>query len=322
MRGLRLLLYIGLVAASPARALTLTNCGQQWLFDKVPQRTLVYTHSALENLLALGAGPAIMAVVGYRPDQDTAPSPWTSAARLTARYDPAPWSGEALLAARPDFIYSASYYWFNSPETPDRRRLARWGIATWLAASDCQGQQSQSARPLTYDDIFSEFRHVAAIYHASPRAEQVITGLEKQLTASRRAAQHLPALRMMWWYSGLNIPYVAGGYGAPALLTRTVGSSNIFAAIRERWPAVSWEVIAARQPDVLVLGDLRRGAPGDSAADKIAFLERNPLTAGMQAVRQRRYIILPGYDMDPSVRTVLALGRLITQLDTLHTEDN
>lgn len=308
-------------AASPARSLVLTNCGQQWHFDRVPERTIVYSHSTLENLLALGLGSSIISVVGYSKEQDIAPSPWTAAAKLKARFDSAPWSGEALLAAQPDFIYSGSFYWFNSPETPNRHRLAGWGIATWLSESVCHGLQSGLQTPLTFAGIFAEVRNIARIYGVQPRAENLIQQLQRQVDAERQKARQLPAQRILWWYSGIGTPYVAGSHGAPALLTDAIGSRNVFADSPELWPAMSWEVIAERDPDLLIIGDLRRAQPGDSAQEKIAFLENNPLTAGMKAVREKRYIILPGYDMDPSVRSILALKRLVSQMRSLTEED-
>ncbi|AFJ46829.1 periplasmic binding protein [Shimwellia blattae DSM 4481 = NBRC 105725] len=323
MRGYLLTLFLCLVlpVTAGSQPLTLTNCDRPWHFTRPPVKVLVYTPPALENLLALDLGASVIAVVGDLPGRDTAPSPWQRAGQLPARYDAAPWSAEAILATRPDFIYSASYYWFNSPETPDRARLARWGIATWLSENACQGQQRKRQHPLHWEDLFDELRNIAAIYHVTPRAERLIRTLENKLAALRQSARCLPARRLMWWYSGLSVPYVAGNTGAPALLTRTVGSTNIFADEPRLWPEVSWEVVAARDPDVLILGDLRRGTPGDSAADKIAYLEHNPITATMRAVRQRRYIILPGYDLDPSARSLYALERLITQLHTLTTEN-
>ena len=305
-----------LAAAGPVRALTLDNCGGRWRFEHPPQRALVYTHQALENLLALGVGASIIGVVGYSPREDSAPSPWTTAAALRVRDDRAPWSGEALLGARPDFIYSGSFYWFNSPEAPDRRRLARWGIASWLSDSACYGQRQRLSRPLSFDDIFAEVASLARIYQRPSGA--LIARLRKQVDAQRQKARGLPTLRLVWWYSGLAQPYVAGGVGAPQLLTGAAGSKNVFADIPELWPAVPWEVIAARDPDALVIGDLRRGGPGDSAADKIAFLESNPFTAQMRAVRLKRYLILPGYDMDPSARSVLALERLVAGIHLLN----
>ena len=305
-----------LAAAGPARAMTLDNCGGRWRFDHPPQRALVYTHHALENLLALGVGASIIGVVGYSPGEDTAPSPWTAAAELRVRYDRAPWSGEALLAARPDFIYSGSFYWLNGPEAPDRRRLMRWGIASWLSPGACSGLRQRLSRPLSFEDIFAEVASLARIYHRP--SGTLIARLRKKVAEQRRKARGLRPQRLVWWYSGLAQPYVAGGVGAPQLLTGEAGSENAFADIPEQWPAVPWEVIAARDPDALVIGDLRRGGPGDSAREKIAFLESNPFTAQMRAVRLKRYLILPGYDMDPSARSALALERLVAGIYLLN----
>lgn len=211
--------------------------------------------------------------------------------------------GQLLLAAQPG--------------NADRARLAEWGIGTYLSPGACSGQQSAIAAALTFEDIFTELRELARIFNVSRAGEAPIARLRGQLQAFEAQRAPLPHLRLLWWYAGTQTPYVAGCCGAPGLLSRSVGSENLFGDRPELWPTVSWEVIAARDPDAIVLGDLPRGGFGDSAADKIAFLEHHPLTATLRAVRQRRYVILPGYDMDPSARTVAALGRLIRGLEAL-----
>lgn len=296
--------------ASFAHPVTLQNCGKSWTFKHVPQRAIVYMPGAMENMLALDLGDSIISVAGYEADNDVAPSPWFKP--LNARFDRAPWSGEALLGARPDFIYSGSYYWFNSPETASRERMAEWGIGTWLTDEMCNGQQTGLASRVTFERIYNELRNIARIYGVEPRAQALIETLKQQVAADSRVT--LPRRTLMWWYSGTATPYVSGGRGAPELLTQTIGSVNIFASSAELWPAMSWEVVAERDPDYLILGDLRRGGEGDSAQSKIHFLETNPLTAGMKAVKAKHYIILPGYDMDASARSVLGLHRLVTQL--------
>jgi iron complex transport system substrate-binding protein len=206
----------------------------------------------------------------------------------------APPAAEPLLLLNPDLVYSASYYWFNSPETPSRDRLTEWGIATYLSPDVCSGQQSTVSRSASFEGIFAELREIARIFHVTGVAERLIKKQQSQLRELERQAASLPQQRLLWWYAGTQTPYVAGCCGAPALLT--------------------WETIAARDPDVIVLGDLPRGGLGDSAKDKIHFLEHHPLTSTLRAVRQKRYVILSGYDLDPSVRTLAALQRLIQGL--------
>ncbi len=312
-----LLCALGLGGGVPwhAEAVGLQNCGVTRDYPQPPQRVLVYANPALENLLALGLAGRAIGVVGYDRARD--PAPTAPADALRAPASPAPPTAEALLLMRPDFVYSASYYWLHSPETPDRARLEEWGIGTYLSPGACSGQQSAIAAALTFEDIFSELRELARIFNVSRGGEAPIARLRGQLQAFEAQRAPLPHLRLLWWYAGTQTPYVAGCCGAPGLLSRSIGSENLFGDRPELWPTVSWEVIAARDPDAIVLGDLPRGGFGDSAADKIAFLEHHPLTATLRAVRQRRYVILPGYDMDPSARTVAALGRLIRGLAAL-----
>ena len=110
---------------------------------------------------------------------------------------------------------------------------------------------------------------------------------------------------MAFWFADTKSPYVAGGLGSANLLATTVGATNVFSDTVEDWPAVGWETLVDRDPDVLVLGDLARNRfPGDLLADKIAFLESDPVTSMMAAVRGNRYIALHGAEMNPSIRSV------------------
>lgn len=315
---IRLLCALGVVISTlvQAKPVTLSNCGQQYRYPAVPERVLVYANPALENMLALGLVARVVGIIGYDYAQDTVPSSasagWDKVlSKLSATAPPA---AEPLLLLNPDFIYSASYYWLNSPETPNRERLTEWGIATYLSPNVCGGQQSTVNSVASFDGIFAELRDIARIFNVSRHAETLIQHQQAQLRDFRLQAASLPHQRLLWWYAGTQTPYVAGCCGAPSLLTQQVGSENLFADLPALWPTVSWETIAARDPDVIVLGDLPRGGLGDSAKDKIHFLEHHPLTATLRAVRQKHYVILPGYDLDPSVRTVPALHRLIMGL--------
>ena len=63
--------------------------------------------------------------------------------------------------------------------------------------------------------------------------------------------------------------------------------------------------MAERDPDVIVVGDLTRKSQTDETADaKIAYLESNPVTREMTAVREARFIAITGAEMNPSLRTV------------------
>lgn len=117
-------------------------------------------------------------------------------------------------------------------------------------------------------------------------------------------------------YAGL--PYVAGHGGMPSAMSELVGVRNAFDDVDEDWPEVSWVEIARRDPDVIVVGDLsERGAPGDSAAEKLDMLRKEPTMSQLTAVKENRVIQVPGIEMDPSVRTVNTLGLFVEGLRKL-----
>lgn len=117
-------------------------------------------------------------------------------------------------------------------------------------------------------------------------------------------------MTLAWWYAATKTPYFAGCCGAPGIMTDAVGAKNAFDDNKQYWPEIGWESVLDRDPTVLVLADLDRGGDGDSAADKIAFLESDPVASKLTAVKNKRYIILEGTTMDPSIRNVGGIEQL------------
>jgi iron complex transport system substrate-binding protein len=114
-----------------------------------------------------------------------------------------------------------------------------------------------------------------------------------------------------FWFADTKTPYMAGGLSAAGLLAKTVDLDNVFSSSPEDWPATTWEAVADRDPHVLVLGDLQRDRfPGDRLDDKISFLESDPLTQTIDAVRNKRYIVLHGAELNPSIRFVDGLEKI------------
>lgn len=114
----------------------------------------------------------------------------------------------------------------------------------------------------------------------------------------------------MWYYSGTRTPAIAGSTGLPATITELLGVRNAFADVARQWTEGSWEEIASRDPDVIVLADLTRGGDGDSAEAKKRFLREDPVASKLTAVKNDRFIVVPGSSVDPSVRSVTAVEQV------------
>lgn len=282
---------------------TVQNCGRDVVIDAPPQRAVSLNQGSTEILLSLGLA-----------DRMVGTATWTDPVRENLAQDNAgvpqlavnkP-SLETVLDAEPDFV-SASFAGTLGPGgVADRDQFESLGVPSYLAPSDCVGKVSVNAdgartEPFTMAAIYAEIRDLARIFDVTERGEELIAGLERRIQDSRLDAD----ADLAYWFSDIRAPYFGGCCGSPGVITDTVGARNIFVDTTEEWPQVSWEVIADRDPDVLVLADLsRRTIDGDALAAKIAFLESNPVTSRLTAVQQKHYIVVNGADLNPSIRTV------------------
>ncbi|TQF74348.1 ABC transporter substrate-binding protein [Rhodococcus spelaei] len=297
-----------------AYPLTLDNCGETVTFGAAPRRAVSLYQSSTEILLSLGLADRMVGtstwfdpVLGHLVESDaTVPRLADNDASL-----------ETVLGVEPDLVTSASAHTFTPAVVADRDRFAQLGVPTYQSPSVCvdatvAGEDVTRDRPLTVDTLYREIRELAAIFDVQERGSALVDTLRARMNAATAAAG-VGAERptVAFWFSGIDTPYMAGCCSAPGLLAAEVGAVNVFADARDDWPEVNWEILADRDPDVLVLGDLsRKRVDGDSLDTKIAFLESNPVTKELSAVRERRYVVLTGSELDPGIRAVDAVEKL------------
>ncbi|MEV4423168.1 ABC transporter substrate-binding protein [Patulibacter sp. NPDC049589] len=193
------------------------------------------------------------------------------------------------------------------------------GTATWtdrirpnLAPSHGENRDDESGdgprtKPLRLSTIQTEVRQLAQIFDVRAKGEALAADLQRRLEQVRadNAARDPKEISIASWFANTESPYVAGCCGSSGIISRAAGVRNVFADTQDEFPQVSWETMLDRDPTVLVLGDLqRKSQTGDKLADKIRFLETDPVTKRLTAVRKKRYVILNGADMNPSIRTV------------------
>ncbi|WBP95533.1 ABC transporter substrate-binding protein [Mycolicibacterium neoaurum] len=281
----------------------LKNCGIDVEMAAAPARAISVNQPATELMLTLGLADRMVGTASWN---EPVPAHLAEAnakvPELSADFP----SLETVLDTEPDFVYATFAYTFSDQGIASRERFAELGIPTYLSASECSGQQAEQHRALTFEDIYAEIGDIARIFGVEENAARLVTSL-KDRVRSATAGLNTSDTSLMYWYSATRAPYIAGCCGAPGLITQAVGARNAFADSRQLWPETSWEAILDRDPDVLVLADLTRGDDGDTAAAKIEFLENDPLARKLTAVREQRYVVVPGTALDPSLRNVDAV---------------
>ena len=292
---------------------SVVNCGRTVALDRPVGRVVSVNQPATELLLTLGLRDRIVgAGLG---DTNVLPGLKKDLKGLNLFSEEFP-SFESVLATEPDLVYATFDFTFTDEGIADRKKFAELGIDVYQSPSECTGQDAEQTKRLSLDDLYAEIGDVATLFGVKQRGDALVSDLKKRAAT---AADGLDAkgVTMAWWYSSTKTPYFAGCCGAPGIMTRAVGTTNVFDDLDQLWPEVSWESVVDRDPDVLVLADLTRGSEGDTAAAKIAFLESNPATKELSAVKNKRYIILPGTTMDPSIRNVDGIEKVADGLRQL-----
>ncbi|MCZ2827304.1 ABC transporter substrate-binding protein [Modestobacter sp. VKM Ac-2986] len=301
--------------------LVLDNCGQQVTVEAPPQRVVSLDQGATEILLSLDLGDRVVGTASWT--DPVLPELADANASVPRLADNAP-SYEVVLGADPDFVTASFGRHYLTGGVAERARFAETGIDSYLSPTDCEDGRSINGggtrtRPLTVDALYQEIRELAAVFDVPARGEALVTRLQERAAAATARIEQSD-VTMAFWFADTKSPYVAGGFASADLLASTVGATNVFGDLAEDWPAVGWETVVERDPQVLVLGDLLRDRfPGDRLADKESFLAADPLTSTMPAVQEERYIALHGAEMNPSIRFVDGLEKIADGLARLGT---
>lgn len=290
---------------SPAAA-SIPNCDTTVTVDAPVERAIAVNQPAAELLLSLGLEDRLAGLAFV--DDPVLPELAQQASQVFRFDDEFP-SFEAVLDRDPDLVYATFDYSFSTEGIAERQRFADLGVATYQSPSECTGQDAMQDGELTLDDLYAEIADVSTLFGVRDRGESLVADLRARADAA--AGDIDPSeVTLAWWYAGTKTPYIAGCCGAPGIMTREVGAQNAFADNRQLWPEIGWESILDRDPTVLVLADLGRGGDGDSAEAKIRFLESDPVASRLTAVRNKRYIVISGTTMDPSIRNVAGIEEL------------
>ncbi|MFI1847982.1 MULTISPECIES: ABC transporter substrate-binding protein [Streptomyces] len=295
---------------------TLTNCGHTAHIAGPPRRAVSLNQGSSEILLSLGLA-----------DRMAGTATWTDPvlkglrkanATVDRLADNAP-SFEKVLDQEPDFVSASFESTLGKGGVATRQQFEDLGVPTYVSPADCAKDNTgdgdgSRATPLTMESIYREIRDLATVFGVEKRGERLIGVLKARV---RAATEDIDAsgTTMLFWFANSDAPYLAGCCGAPGIITRALGAENVFDDRHDEWPQINWEAIADRDPDVLVIGDLsREQESAETAAKKIEFLESNPVTRTMDAVRHKRYVLLSGQAMNPSIRTVEGIEKTAAAL--------
>ncbi|MFE3517958.1 ABC transporter substrate-binding protein [Streptomyces sp. NPDC059166] len=307
-------------ARTPSAAgfpVTLENCGRTVTVDQPPRRAVSLDQGSTEILLSLGLADRIAGTATWTDPVMKGLEKDEAAVDRIAENRP---SYERVLDEEPDFVTASFESTLGKGGVASRAQFDELGVPSYLSPADCSGKDNSGGgdgartEPLTMDAVYGEVRDLAAVFGVPERGEKLVADLRARI-AKATAGIKASDTTLLYWFANAEAPYMAGCCGAPGVITGELGARNVLHDTHEEWPQVSWETVADRNPDVLVIGDLtRRSQTAESAAKKIEFLENDPVTRTMDAVRHKRYVLLSGQAMNPTIRTVEGVERVAAGL--------
>ncbi|CAB3678034.1 Vitamin B12-binding protein [Paraburkholderia rhynchosiae] len=295
-------------AASYAQAghypVTVRSCNRDVTFARAPARAVSNDSNLTEMMLALGLRTRMAGftgIGGWKTDDPSLRVRLAGIPELARRYP----SIETLVGAGADFYLAGWNYGMRvgGPVTPEA--LARFGIASYELTESCAHVMPMPAASL--DDVFRDLRNLGAIFNVDARAAGVIGAMQARIAAVSRALGPNPVRPRVFVYdSGEDKPFTAGALAMPTALIDAAGGRNVMDDVQQSWTQVSWESVVARNPQAIVIVDY--GAV--TATQKIRFLTGNPVLAKVDAVRARRFIVVPYDAATPGVRNAGAVETL------------
>lgn len=288
-----------------AHPVTVASCGEPVVFGEPPRRAVFHDHNLVGMAIALGLQPAIAGVTGltgWRPPDPSLRAALGAVPELAPRQP----SLETLLAARPDLFVAGWHYGMRPGGDVTPATLARFGIRTLVLTESC-AHVDRADRVATMSLLYDDVLRLGRVFGVEARARRLVEDWRARIEAASRPVDPAAAPRVFVYDSGEDRPFTAGRAAMPTALIAAAGGRNVLADQPGSWIAVSWEAVATRDPQWIVLVD---DGDGRAAARLASTLRAHPAMRRTSAVRNGRMIVLRYVELVPGPANVEAVEKL------------
>jgi iron complex transport system substrate-binding protein len=214
--------------APAAASAVVDDFGDTLRIPSAPRRIVSLNPTTTELLFAIGSGPRVVGRTTY----DIFPAEVRAVPDLGPGLRP---NVEAVLAAHPDLVL----LYASADNREAARRLRASGVATAAYRID------------RIADMVRVTRILGRLVGDTSAARRTVDSVSATLDRVRRATAALPRPTVFWpvWESPL---FSVGGGSFLNELLEIAGGRNIFGALPQPSPAVAFEEVLRRDPDVII----------------------------------------------------------------------
>jgi iron complex transport system substrate-binding protein len=281
------------------------NCGVVTHYDAAPERAVTLSNNATELMLALGledrmVGTSYMANLKISPQYEAAYSQIPIISPLIA-------TTEELIEVEADFVYSGYPDGF-SESRHTRDQLHDLGMKTRLNVEGC------NLGVFGFGELFAEIEAVAGIFGVADKGREVVSALQARLDVVQQKLEGRDPIPVFIYNGGDTTPNAVLGHTLMSQAVAAAGGNNIFADVANRYGQVSWEQIAEREPEYIVVfysgtagGQIVADPDKELGQARVDILRATPAIAQVPAILNNRFILINSVQGQPGPSTLDAV---------------
>lgn len=282
--------------------LTIKSCNRDVTFTQAPKHAVSHDINMTRMMLALGLKPHMAGYSGISGWKAVTPEMnviLDGLPELASKYP----SVETLLNANVDFFFAGWDYGMHVGGDLTPQTLTPLGINVYELTESCAFVMKRP--PASLQDTYDDLLNLGRIFNVQDRAHEVVVHMQQKIAEVQAS---LPATkpRVFLYDSGEDRAMTSGKLGIPHALIEAAGGNDILSDIDASWTRINWETVVERNPEVIVIVDYSEV----TAEQKQRFLETNPALQSVDAIRNKRFIVIPYVQATPGIDNVLAIETL------------
>lgn len=276
------------------------NFGVTTTYDKAPEKLLPLSYDAAQTLVALGLEDKIIGVATAEGSYtDCLPEYQEKLSKLNVIVEGTP-NFETLLSKNPDFVY-ATVYTFGKHGVAPVEDFQRENIKFYCINGTFSKEPS-------INDIYKDIEDLGKIFRKENEAKKLIESLKEREEALKNKTKST-SLKVMA-YDGGEKTAMTSGQGIENEIINLAGGNNIFSDLKNAFEEVSWEEVAKRNPDIILIHSYDQGSTSGTVEEKINSLKNNPALKNVTAIKEGNFVVVKLIEVFPGLQVFDAAERL------------
>ena len=282
---------------------TVESCNRTVTFNEPPKKAISNDVNLTEMMLVLGLAERMVGytgISGWKTLDEEMRAGVKELPELSQKYP----SKEVLVGADADFFFAGWNYGMKVGGEVTPETLEPFGIKVYELTESCIHIMNKSKANM--EDMYNDLLNLGRIFNVEDKANELINNYRMEIQELTKNINTDDPLRVFVYDSGEDTPFTAGFYAMPTALIEASGGKNIMNDFKKSWGTVTWEEVIDRNPEVIVIVNYGNV----TAEQKKEFMMSNPAFAGIDAVKNDRFVTLEYVEATPGPRNIKAIKKL------------